>query len=101
VRGRADLRAVTLESLRAQIASCRRTHRSPATVRENLRYGKSWTPASRVVAAARSANADEFIALPQAITRVGEKGVKLSGGQRSAWPLPAAILKDPRILLPG
>jgi subfamily B ATP-binding cassette protein MsbA len=97
-----DLRSVTLESLRAQIGIVpQETHLFSGTVRENLRYGKLDASEAELVAAARAANADEFIArLPQGYdTLVGEKGVKLSGGQRQRVAIARAILKDPRILL--
>ena len=97
-----DLRAVTLESLRAQIGIVpQETHLFSGTVRENLRYGKLDATDAELVAAARAANAEEFIArLPHGYdTRVGEKGVKLSGGQRQRVAIARAILKDPRILL--
>ena len=97
-----DLRAVTLDSLRAQIGIVpQETHLFSGTVRENLRYGKLDATDDELAAAARAANADEFIArLPQGYdTRVGEKGVKLSGGQRQRVAIARAILKDPRILL--
>jgi ATP-binding cassette, subfamily B, bacterial MsbA len=97
-----DLRQVTLESLRAQIGIVpQETHLFSGTVRENLRYGKLDANDDELRAAARAANADEFIArLPQGYdTLVGEKGVKLSGGQRQRVAIARAILKDPRILL--
>ncbi len=97
-----DLRAVTLESLRAQIGIVpQETHLFSGTVRENLRYGKLDATDAELAAAARAANAEEFIArLPQGYdTLVGEKGVKLSGGQRQRVAIARAILKDPRILL--
>jgi subfamily B ATP-binding cassette protein MsbA len=97
-----DLRTVTLASLRAQIGIVpQETHLFSGTVRENLRYGKLDAADSELEAAARAANADEFIQrLPQGYdTRVGEKGVKLSGGQRQRIAIARAILKDPRLLL--
>ncbi len=97
-----DLRQVTLESLRAQIGIVpQETHLFSGTVRENLRYGKLDASEDELVAAARAANADEFIGrLPQGYdTLVGEKGVKLSGGQRQRVAIARAILKNPRILL--
>ena len=77
------------------------THLFSGTVRENMRYGKLDASEAELRAAARAANADEFIArLPQGYdTLVGEKGVKLSGGQRQRVAIARAILKDPRILL--
>lgn len=68
---------------------------------DNLRYGKLDASDSDLEAAARAANAEEFILrLPQGYdTLVGERGVKLSGGQRQRVAIARAILKDPRILL--
>ncbi len=97
-----DLRAVTLESLRAQIGLVpQETQLFSGTVRENLRYGNLAATDPDLEAAARAANAEEFIVrLPkQYDTLVGEKGVKLSGGQRQRIAIARAILKDPRLLL--
>jgi subfamily B ATP-binding cassette protein MsbA len=97
-----DLRAVQLASLRSQIGLVpQETQLFSGTVRENLRYGRLEASDSELEAAARAANADEFIQrLPQGYdTLVGERGVKLSGGQRQRIAIGRAILKDPRILL--
>jgi ATP-binding cassette, subfamily B, bacterial MsbA len=97
-----DLRAVTLDSLRGQIGIVsQEVQLFAGTVRDNLRYGKLDAPEPELQAAARAANAEEFILrLPQGYdTVVGERGIKLSGGQRQRVAIARAILKNPRILL--
>jgi subfamily B ATP-binding cassette protein MsbA len=97
-----DLREVTLDSLRQQIGIVpQEIQLFSGSVRENLRYGKLDATDAELEAAARAANADEFITrLPQGYdTLVGERGVKLSGGQRQRVAIARALLKDPRILL--
>jgi len=97
-----DLRQVTLESLRRQVAVVLQdTFLFNATVRENLLYGKPDASDEELVAAAAAAYAHEFIqALPDGYdTEIGERGVRLSGGQKQRLALARAILADPRILI--
>jgi len=72
------------------------------TVRRNIAYGGDGPPdAAAVEAAARAANAHDFIvALPQGYdTRLGERGARLSGGQRQRIAIARAVYKDPPVLI--
>ncbi len=71
------------------------------TVRANIAYGLADVPAVRIEAAARAANAHEFIQqMPNGYdTVIGDRGVKLSGGQRQRLSIARAILRDPPILI--
>ncbi|WP_155299250.1 ABC transporter ATP-binding protein [Deinococcus kurensis] len=97
-----DVRDYALTDLRAQVGLVpQETLLFSGTVRENILYGRPGARPDEVEAAARAANAHEFIrAFPQGYdTVVGERGVKLSGGQRQRIAIARAILKDPRILI--
>ncbi|MFN7211050.1 MAG: ABC transporter ATP-binding protein, partial [Aggregatilineales bacterium] len=97
-----DIRTLTQASLRAQIGIVpQETTLFSGSVRENILYGRLDADEAAIVAAAKAANAHDFImALPKGYdTEVGERGVKLSGGQRQRVAIARAILKDPRILL--
>jgi len=71
------------------------------SVAENIRYGKTTATEEEVIAAAKMANAHEFITkFPEGYqTLVGERGVKLSGGQKQRVAIARAVLKNPRILV--
>jgi len=71
------------------------------TVATNIRYGRPEAPDAEVEAAARAANAHDFISeLPEGYeTEVGERGVRLSGGQKQRVAIARALLKDPPILI--
>jgi len=73
----------------------------PTSILENIAYGRPGASREEIEAAARTANAEEFILkAPQGYeTQVGERGIKLSGGQRQRIALARAILKDAPFLL--
>ena len=72
-----------------------------STIIENIRYGKPFATESEVIVAAKDANAWEFIKnFPDGLnTKVGEKGLQLSGGLKQRVAIARALLKDPKILI--
>jgi subfamily B ATP-binding cassette protein MsbA len=97
-----DIRNATLTSLRAQIGMVtQETVLFDDTLHANIAYGVPGATREQVIAAARTANAHEFItAMPQGYdTRIGERGQRLSGGQRQRVAIARALLKDPPILI--
>lgn len=101
-----DVRTLDLDWLRGQIAAVLQdVFLFHGTVRENIRFGAApgaLDPADEALfAAARAANADEFIdRLPQGYeSTIGERGVRLSGGQKQRLAIARALLKDAPILV--
>jgi ABC-type multidrug transport system fused ATPase/permease subunit len=97
-----DLRDYTLESLRKQVRIVLQdVFLFYGTMRENLLFGRSQAGEAELVAAARAANAHEFIMDLGEVyeTVIGERGVKLSGGQKQRLSIARAILKDAPILI--
>lgn len=97
-----DIRDVRQASLRQQIAIVQQEpvlfHRSLA---DNIAYGKPGAKLDEIIAAARLANAHDFIEkLPKGYeTLVGERGIKLSGGERQRVAIARAFLSDARVLI--
>jgi len=97
-----DLRQLRVKDLRAQIALVlQEPIILPATIAENISYGRPDARKSEIEAAARAANAEEFICrLPRHYkTRVGEAGVRLSVGEMQRLSLARAFLKNAPLLL--
>lgn len=97
-----DIRDVSLKSLRAQIGV---VLQDPflfnGSVAENIAYGKPGATLDEIVAAAKAANAHDFILdFPEGYdTPVGERGLRVSGGERQRLSIARAILRNPRILI--
>jgi ABC-type multidrug transport system fused ATPase/permease subunit len=100
--GGQDLRTLDTDAVRRMIAVVHQdTYLFHGTVEENLRLGKPDADPAEIEAAARDANAHEFIArLPHGYrTVIGERGVLLSGGQRQRLAIARALLRDAPILI--
>lgn len=98
----ADIRTLNLKDLRAQIALVpQEPILLPASVSENIAYGKPGASPDEIRAAARAAHAEEFICrLPNAFeTPIGEGGARLSVGEKQRINLARAFLKDAPILV--
>jgi len=97
-----DLRDIKIESLRKQIGIVlQETTLFSGTVRENIAFGRSDASEEDVIAAAKAAQAHDFImSFPDGYnTHVGERGTTLSGGQKQRVAIARALLLDPRILI--
>jgi ATP-binding cassette subfamily B protein/subfamily B ATP-binding cassette protein MsbA len=97
-----DIGGVSLESLRSQISVVsQEAFLFNGTVRENILYGKLDATDTELVAAARAANCHDFISrLPEGYdSRVGERGVKLSVGEKQRVSIARALLKNAPILI--
>jgi ATP-binding cassette subfamily B protein len=97
-----DVRDVTLDSLRSQIGIVlQETTLFSGAIRNNIAYGRPDATDEQVIAAAKAAQAHDFILeQPDGYqTRVGERGVGLSGGQKQRVAIARALLLDPRILI--
>ncbi len=97
-----DIRDVTMKSLRQAVGIVQQdVYLFAGNVMDNLRYGCPQASDEEVIAAAKAANAHDFIMeLPQGYqTDIGQRGVKLSGGQKQRLSIARVFLKNPPILI--
>ena len=97
-----DVRDIPLDVLRAQIGiALQETVLFSGTIRDNIRYGRPDATDEEVIAAAKAAQAHEFImSFPQGYdTVLGQRGVNLSGGQKQRIAIARALLVRPKILI--
>jgi len=97
-----DIRDIQLKSLRQNIGIVQQdVYLFAGTVMNNIRYGKHDATDEEIIAAAKNANAHDFImALPNGYqTDIGQRGIKLSGGQKQRISIARVFLKNPPILI--
>lgn len=97
-----NIKSLSLKSLRHTIGLVQQdVYLFAGTVADNIRYGKPDAPDEEIIAAAKKANAHDFImTLPHGYaTDIGQRGVKLSGGQKQRLSIARVFLKDPPILI--
>jgi subfamily B ATP-binding cassette protein MsbA len=97
-----DIKDIRIEDLRRQMGIVtQETFLFNESIKKNIAYGLSEFPFEKVVEAAKTANAHNFIMeMPQGYeTVIGERGVKISGGQRQRLSIARALLKNPEIMI--
>ncbi len=97
-----DIRQITQKSLRSQIGMVQQdVYLFAGTIFENIAYGKPGATKEEVIAAAKFANAHDFImGFPDGYdTDIGQRGIKLSGGQKQRLSIARVFLKNPPILI--